>query len=760
MDIVRKKRKIQKQVEKKIEEKIDYQAPVVRMGRSFYSEDLPYYIESDYRSSEESFLYENRQEEYIDEKYKKVEEFLSKKKSHVNNLKFSLKDLFLAHKFSVGFGFQRAFLGFAFLGISLSFIVFSTLFISKGLHLKEKVLGVSDDAYSSLDSAIENLKTQNFSNSINDFSEAHSIFSDISNDIDEVGNIATKISYYIPYASKLSSGKNLADAGKNLSLAGQSFSSIAKTLQEIKEEGGKAGYADTSILDILDSIDGDLQKAQESISDATSSLSKVKIDDIPKDKREDVLKVKNNIDDLNILLEEFSKNTNILVDLFGGNGPRKYLFLFQNNNEMRATGGFIGSYGLIDIYNGKIRKFFIDGIYNPDGQLIDKVVPPKPIQKISAAWSLHDSNWFSDFPTSARKAILFYEKTGGPTVDGVVTLTPVVMQKLLKITGPIHMEEYDTVIDSDNFVERIQFEVEVDYDLEENNPKKILADLAPLVLERLINSSDMSTIAKTLAVFDESLREKHILLYSSNNNLEEVISKMGWSGEVLNNSLDYLSVINTNINGYKTDGVIDESIQHKADILNNGDIIDTVTITRKHNGGNTDYEWWNKVNADYMRVYVPQGSQLLSVTGQTKELNESPLNYDALKFERDADVQREENAIKIDEKTTTRIYEDSGKTVFANWVYVSPKEEVVVEYKYLLPFSLEINSDKIADSYSLLAQKQSGSMGSRFVSEVEYPSSWGVEWKTDNDIEVGENAIIYKNNLVIDRFFGLVFRKK
>ncbi|HBR71803.1 MAG TPA: hypothetical protein DEA27_03310, partial [Candidatus Moranbacteria bacterium] len=32
---------------------------------------------------------------------------------------------------------------------------------------------------------------------------------------------------------------------------------------------------------------------------------------------------------------------------------------------MRATGGFIGTYGLLDISNGHVRDFFIDGIFNP-----------------------------------------------------------------------------------------------------------------------------------------------------------------------------------------------------------------------------------------------------------------------------------------------------------------------------------------------------------------------------------------------------------
>jgi hypothetical protein len=174
--------------------------------------------------------------------------------------------------------------------------------------------------------------------------------------------------------------------------------------------------------------------------------------------------------------------------------------------------------------DGRIRNFFVDGIFNPDGQLTDKIIPPKPIQKISAAWSLHDSNWFPHFPLSAQKAISFYEKTGGPTVDGVVTLTPTVMQKLMKVTGPIYMEEYDVELTSENFIKKIQYEVEEDYDKEDNRPKKILSDLAPIVLDRLLSSGDPETISETIKILGEALNEKHILIYSSNEELQQIIS--------------------------------------------------------------------------------------------------------------------------------------------------------------------------------------------------------------------------------------------
>ena len=215
---------------------------------------------------------------------------------------------------------------------------------------------------------------------------------------------------------------------------------------------------------------------------------------------------------MNTSLKNFLDYSQIFLDVLGYNGPRKYLFLFENNQEMRPTGGFIGSYGILDIGNGRVKKLFVDDIYNPDGQLKARVIPPAPIQKMSAVWTMHDANWFPDFPTSAEKVAWFYEKTGGPTVDGVIAITPELLQDLLKVTGPIDMPEYGKTIDADNFTEVTQQEVEVDYDKDLNQPKKFVADLTPKILDKVMSERGLVPMMNTLKAFNTALSEKHLLL--------------------------------------------------------------------------------------------------------------------------------------------------------------------------------------------------------------------------------------------------------
>jgi hypothetical protein len=629
----------------------------------------------------------------------------------------------------------------------------------EGMGMKGRVLGVSQEGYGYLSSAVDDARARRFDRSAAGFERAYDSFSEASAMFEEWNSLLVDLSRFIPGASKLSSGKNAVEAGKRVALAGRHLNGVLEALSSVKNP--LSGESEMSLLELFRKVERGVAAASSELAAAREALEKVRIEDIPEDKRDKFVQAKARLPQALEGMDALVENGHLFSELLGGNGPRKYLFLFQNNHEMRATGGFIGSYGLVDVSSdGRIRNFFVDGIFNPDGQLKEDIVPPSPIQKVSAAWSLHDSNWFPDFPVSAEKAVFFYEKSGGPTVDGVITLTPTVVQKLLRLTGPIPMEKYGATLDADNFMERVQYEVEVDYDKEENRPKQILADLAPVLMDRLLNASDMRTAAGTLEVFEEGLREKHILFYSRNREIQALIDRLGWSGRILDAPRDYLSVVNSNVNGYKTDGVIEEKIEHRAEIREDGSVVDTVAVTRRHTGGFKDHEWWNRVNADYMRVYVPKGSRLLSVEGQTREIVDPPVDYDRLGFRRDADVEAQEKNAVLDESTGTRIYEESGKTVFGNWVYVSPQETVTIRYTYLLPFKVRPKTDDAeGEPYAVVYQKQSGSVGSSLHSNIAFPHGVRPVWQPSENLVPYDGGLTYDGDLKLDRFLEVSFEE-
>lgn len=488
------------------------------------------------------------------------------------------------------------------------------------------------------------------------------------------------------------------------------------------------------------------------LGEISSEWQQVDASDLPAGVRARFLFLQEKTELLRQSIQFFSTNLTVLQDVAGMNGPRKYLLLIQNNHELRATGGFIGTYGLLELGGGKF-DLKIDGIYNPDGQFRDNIIPPKPLQKITAAWTLHDSNWWADFPTSARQAMRFFEQTGNPTVDGVVAIDPEILAVLLAITGPIELPEYGVTVDSGNYLPILQESVEVKYDKEANTPKKIIGDLGVEIMKRLlVNPIEKSD--ELVAGMLELLAERHIQLYSTNAKAEADIQMLGWGGETKDTSFDYLRVVHSNINGYKTDGVMERGYTLKTRIGDDGSVTNIVTITKKHTGGNTPYEWWNKVNVDYLRVYAPLGSTLVRATGLTPESVPSPVNYGALQFKTDDAVVASETTQNYNAEGGVYTSSEQGKTTFAGWMYVSPGEQGVVTLEYTLPFRLTRSE---VYRYSLFWQKQAGLGSVPIEYTVDYPDEWNMLWHTGSSFTQQSGFIGAKTTLQRDRFYGMIW---
>ncbi|MFH1388125.1 MAG: DUF4012 domain-containing protein [Patescibacteria group bacterium] len=649
----------------------------------------------------------------------------------------------------------KSLFGFIGTGLLISLIIPTAAWLSQGLMIKDDVLSNSMSAYQNLMAARQSLEESNWQAAEQNFGSAYSDFYQAHQEINKLGRLTLGILEQLPGGDLVSSGNHLVKVGENLAQAGQGLAA-AVNLFSYDNLFNLINLDDSSgnLTDLMVESQDNLSQALAGIKIANQELEEVKTDSLPDDIQGGVISLKEKLPLIEKMLIKAESYSEVLLKILGHDNPRQYLLIFQNNSEIRATGGFIGTYGLLTLDKGVISNLFIDGIFNADGQLHEKIIPPRPIQKVSTAWSMHDANWFADFPTSAQKIQWFYEKTGGPTTDGVISLTPILVERLLGLTGPIEMPEYEVVLNADNFVELIQYKVEVDYDKELNRPKKILADFAPLFIEKLSQLSSQQR-EQAIEIIFNCLKEKHILFYFNNSSLEDLIIDQGWAGQLSSADRDYLNVVSSNINGYKTDRMVKEIIDHQAEIQSDGSIIDTLTIVREHQGGQEKYDWWNRVNSNYLRVYLPKGSQLISAQGQSLEIYQPPVNYQEQGFKTDPLVSLIESGMIIDKKTGTHIFEENGKTVFGNWVYVSPGEKTVLTYRYKLPFKIDLT--KTSDSYSLLAQKQLGSLGSNFSHRLKFSEDWQISWRYPDNLDSGSGLINFISDLKTDKFLGVTF---
>jgi hypothetical protein len=504
--------------------------------------------------------------------------------------------------------------------------------------------------------------------------------------------------------------------------------------------------SDIPPADRLRGLNVQVNRALPHLERASNAISMMSTDALPEQYRATVDLAKAQLPDLLTSIEEASNIAGFLALMMGSEEPRRYLLVFQNNAELRPTGGFIGSFALLDVDRGEITNLEIPGggSYDLQGQLTAKVASPKPLRLINPHWQFQDSNWSPDFPTSAERLAWFYEKSGGPTVDGVIAINSTVMERLLEIVGPIEMSGYDVTVDSDNFAAETQREVELDYDKEENKPKQFLADMAPIVLERALES-DRGNYLLLARALEQSLAQKEIQLWFHDPEMQNQTAEFGWSGAMLPAEGDYLQIVHTNIAGQKTDTVMTERVSHEAKILSDGSTIITLKIRRTHNG--VAGEPFSGVrNVDYLRVYVPLGSSLIEAEGF--EIPDPTLfELPAAGYEADPHISEQENRALLDHRSGTRTMVDAGKTVFANWVQTDPGETSEIKLVYQLPLSTvklqKADTGALADvytkltngveeqqlAYSLLVQKQSGSNPIEFVSNVDLPRGYHVFWQ-------------------------------
>ena len=409
--------------------------------------------------------------------------------------------------------------------------------------------------------------------------------------------------------------------------------------------------------------------------------------------------------------------------------PQTYLFLLQNNTEMRPTGGFIGTYGILVITDGEIQSFTTDNVYNLDktseGLLF--IDPPWQLTRYNDVhqWFLRDSNWSPDFPTSARQAIDFYRLEGGKeSLDGVIAITPTLIASLLSLTGPITVDGIEFT--GENFVETLQYQVEQGYlrqEIPEEERKDIVGDLSNILMEKLfaLPREKWQLLWSTIAI---NLAEKHALIYTTDSYIQNRIVDQNWSGSIPVIDSDFLMVIDANLASLKSDPVVERTISYDVTLV---DKSPTSTLTIQYTNTGT-YSWKTTRYRTYTRVYVPDGATLLSSSGAMVDC----------KNESDGDIE---------------VTHEFGKTVFGAFVCTEVGETESLSLTYQLP------STFIKDeTYKLHIQKQPGTTAHALHVTIQTPRKPDLVQPLDSVTAVTENGVTLSMPLIQDRNISVIFK--
>ena len=132
--------------------------------------------------------------------------------------------------------------------------------------------------------------------------------------------------------------------------------------------------------------------------------------------------------------------------MLGGDGqPRSYLLIAQNNSELRATGGFAGSWILVTADDGAIQIGESQKLQSGRDYSFSITDDERNFIGFDMAINPANLNFTPDFTRAGALFIEAWETYTQQTVDGVVAMDPVFLQDLLALTGGITAPDGETV---------------------------------------------------------------------------------------------------------------------------------------------------------------------------------------------------------------------------------------------------------------------------------------------------------------------------
>jgi len=644
--------------------------------------------------------------------------------------------------------------------------------------LRGMVLGVSESAVASIKDGARSASDKDFYGASASFAKASQDFSTAEKEVNEISNLLAIIAPVIPNKDiKMAAQADLVlEAGKLSARIAEDLSLALSGLSGQQEDKSKAF---NSFFQYSRTMNEDVQKL-------SAVVQQIDPDNLPDEYQEKFKVLQEKIIVVEASANELADLADKLYVLLGFTADKRYLIVFQNNTEMRASGGFIGSYALADFSNGQIKNIEVPGggSYDTEWGMVKKVIAPEALSIVNPRWYFWDANWWPDWLTSARKLEWFYEQSERRTVDGVISLTPTAFEKILGVLGPIDMQEkYGLTFTADNFWDLTQDLAEqkpaystttVATSTPKHEPKKIIGDLLDKIRQELPNRLNQQMSLALLQAVEESIEQKHILLYFNDEELEKKAAEYGADGRIKNTNWDYLMVVDTNVAGGKSDKKITEEISHTAEIQADGTVVDTVMIKRTHLAQKNE-KFVGVRNNDWMRIYVPLGSELIEASGFGKpdDIYFSKAERD---WEADSDVINTEGRAVVHTESGTKIYEENGKTVFANWSQVDPGSFTTVYFKYRLPFKVEPKGEErvgIFDylvnyfnpnqkellPYALLLQKQSGTVGSNFKSQMNLADNYKMVWSYSVSDKMSENGWGVSGILNTDKYLAALITR-
>ncbi len=635
--------------------------------------------------------------------------------------------------------FRRTIAAFALIVVVTASGIHGLSLIAAGQDVKGRVLGASDAGFGYLQDAKTSLQAQNIDSAQANFNRALEQFKTSQEALNSTSTVLKGLLSVVPQKHD---ADRLLEAAQKITEAALKGTELINLTADMKLSAVGLSGGDKNretLLHAQELLNDSVRLADES----AELINAVSINSIPEQYQPTFVAAKDTATFFQSNVASIKEVCSLIFDIVLG--QKNTLIVFQNNNELRASGGFMGTVGNARISDGSLNSLDIRSVYDWDGQLKQKILPPLPMRTVTDQWFLRDSNWFADFALSADRISSLFEKEGGETPDLIIAMTPDVIIQMLEKTGPITLPQHNITLTKDNFIEETQTATSITYDKQQNQPKQFLADFFPVLMERL-GSQENGGLMGFLEVFQQNLYHKQIVLYSRDSDLEKRITDFNWGGRLRDTDRDYLSIVNSNLGATKTDRFMERSTNLHSTVNSDG----TITNQLEYTVTNPLPSVEGLLNKSFIRFYVPEGAKLEGSEGFNRDIPIPAIDNGG--YDLDDKVQEWEKGVQQDNNSGTYYGTESGKTWFGNWLIVPGGQSKTVTITYTLPFKLG-NLDR----QSLLIQKQPGSRADKFNYELEFPGRSSI-WNSSTS-RIENNKLIYHQDLIADNFLGLVLRK-
>jgi Protein of unknown function (DUF4012) len=397
-----------------------------------------------------------------------------------------------------------------------------------------------------------------------------------------------------------------AKAGLDVSRAGSQVVDAAQQVEHLKG----ADSSSTTSLDRLRTLQVAVAAGLKGIEAANTQLARLKGYRLfgPLGSARNELSTK--LSSAQTTVQSADDGLTALLAFIGGSGPRQYLVLSENPDEIRPTGGFFGSYGLLSANGGQLHLDQYGDIQdwltaNPNDLVAPaQSGPPFNLSDPPIPETLANVNTSPDWPQVAQLALQLWRQ-GGQQGDGVVSFTPEFMARVLAVVGPVSVPSYNETVTAKNVIEKLNYYTHVLPPPPGTDRKAFLSPLGQAVMSKLISAPPSQWVGLATAL-GKAFGAGELLVWSRDSAVEAILARRGWDGAVPATRGDFFSVAEFDYES-KNGGGITRSFDHDVTIGTDGSahITTTITFTNHESAGPT-----NENPLLYVTLYGPAGATI------------------------------------------------------------------------------------------------------------------------------------------------------